>query len=61
VFSIIRHLTRQGGDRCESGQALVEYTLILTFIALVAFATLETIGPGIKEPLKIISDGLGGA
>lgn len=61
MFSIIRRHTRQRHDARESGQALVEYALILMFIALVAVAALESIGVGVAVPLMDAADGLGGA
>ena len=61
MFSIIRRVTRQRDDARESGQALVEYALILMFVALVAVAALESIGLGVAEPLMDAADGLGGA
>ena len=48
-------------DAHESGQALVEYALILMFIALVAVTALESIGVGVAAPLMDVADGLGGA
>ena len=53
----IRRSTKE--DARESGQALVEYALILMFIALVAVAALESIGVGVAEPLMDAADGLG--
>jgi Flp pilus assembly pilin Flp len=61
VFSIIRRLTRKGDNARESGQALVEYALILMFVALVAVASLEAIGLSVTQPLLDAADGLGGA
>ena len=61
MFSIIRRLTRQRHDARESGQALVEYALILMFIALVAVTALESIGVGVAGPLMDAADRLGGA
>jgi Flp pilus assembly pilin Flp len=58
---MIRRLTRQRYDARESGQALVEYALILMFIALVCVTALEAIGVGVSQPLMDAADGLGGA
>jgi Flp pilus assembly pilin Flp len=61
VFSISQRFTRQRDDARESGQALVEYALILMLIALVAVTALESIGVGVAGPLMDAADGLGGA
>jgi Flp pilus assembly pilin Flp len=58
VHSIRRSTTE---DTRESGQALVEYALILMFIALVAVTALESIGIAVAAPLMDAADGLGGA
>jgi Flp pilus assembly pilin Flp len=55
----IRRSTKE--DTRESGQALVEYALILMFIALVAVTALESIGIAVAAPLMDAADGLGGA
>jgi len=44
--------------RDEAGQAMVEYALILTFIALVAFGVLATIGSNVVTILTSVSTGL---
>jgi Flp pilus assembly pilin Flp len=61
VHTISRLSTRLDEDARESGQALVEYALILMFIALVAVAALESIGVGVAAPLMDAADGLSGA
>jgi len=48
-------------DANDSGQALVEYALILMLIAFVAFAALEVIGTGISGALSDAASGFGGA
>jgi Flp pilus assembly pilin Flp len=61
VFSISQRFSQQRDDARESGQALVEYALILMLIALVAVTALESIGVGVAGPLMDAADGLGGA
>jgi Flp pilus assembly pilin Flp len=46
-----------GKIECESGQALVEYALILMLVALVTVAALTQIGIGVNN----ILNGLAGA
>jgi Flp pilus assembly pilin Flp len=60
VFSKISYTTRQGEDSSESGQALVEYALILMLVALVTLAALETIGGTVSQFLSDAADGFGG-
>lgn len=48
-------------DAREGGQALVEYTLLLMFVALVAVTALQTIGVNILGPLTEVATGVGGA
>ena len=45
----------------ESGQALVEYTLILIVIAFVTFAALQAIGTSVTGALFDAAAGFGGA
>jgi Flp pilus assembly pilin Flp len=61
VNSIVRRFTREGEDKRESGQALVEYTLILMLVALITFAALETIGTSVVSALGDAAAGFGGA
>ena len=61
VVSNIKRFTRQGEDARESGQALVEYTLILMLIAFVAFGTLEVLGTSVTGALGDAAAGFGGA
>ena len=42
--------------RAESGQALIEYALIISLIALVAIAALQTTGNDISSILNTIAD-----
>ena len=42
----------------EEGQALVEYTLILALVSIVAIALLTTIGTDIKKVLEEVVKGL---
>jgi Flp pilus assembly pilin Flp len=44
--------------RNEEGQALVEYALILFFIALVCIGVLTALGEGVSGILQQIVDGL---
>jgi Flp pilus assembly pilin Flp len=60
VFSKISRTTRRSEDSCESGQALVEYALILMLVALVTLAALETIGGTVSEFFSDAADGFGG-
>lgn len=60
VFSIIRRLTRQGDDACERGQALVEYALILTVVALITAAALESIGGSVSQFISQAAAGVSG-
>ena len=52
-------LTRLGEEACESGQALVEYALILMLVALLTLAALETIGGTVSEFLSDAAEGFG--
>ncbi len=44
--------------REESGQALVEYALILFFVAIVCIAVLTALGTGVQGVLQSIVNGL---
>ena len=44
--------------RDEAGQAMIEYALILSFVALVAFGVLTTIGSNVVAVLTSVSTGL---
>ena len=44
----------------EEGQGLVEYALILVFIAIVVIAVLELLGPGVAAIYQQILDALQG-
>ena len=52
-------LTRLGEEACESGQALVEYALILMLVALLTLAALETIGGTVSEFISDAAEGFG--
>jgi Flp pilus assembly pilin Flp len=54
-------LLQQGGAADEHGQALIEYALVLMFVALVAVTSLQAIGVNILEPLSDAAAGVGGA
>jgi Flp pilus assembly pilin Flp len=60
VVSNIRPLTRSEQDARESGQALVEYALILLLLALVAFGALEAIGTSVSGALFDVAAGFPG-
>ena len=57
---MIQRITRKGEDDRESGQALVEYALILMLIALVAVGALEVLGEGVAAALDDAASGFGG-
>jgi Flp pilus assembly pilin Flp len=59
VFSKINSLTGRGEDSSESGQALVEYALILMLVALLTLAALETIGGTVSQFLSDAAEGFG--
>jgi Flp pilus assembly pilin Flp len=44
--------------RDETGQALVEYALILFFVAIVCIAVLTTLGAGVRDVLQSVVNGL---
>lgn len=58
--SRIWNLRPKRDDQGESGQALVEYTLILMFVALLTVAALTTIGTTVSSFLTSIANGIGG-
>jgi Flp pilus assembly pilin Flp len=59
VFSKIRSLKRRvDGD---DGQTLVEYTLILMFVVLLAVTALQVIGTNITQFISDAAAGVGGA
>jgi Flp pilus assembly pilin Flp len=45
----------------EAGQAMVEYSLILLFIALACFVMLGFVGDGVSNALQPILNGFSGA
>ena len=54
VLSLLTRVT----VRSEDGQALVEYTLILAVVSIVAIALLTTIGGDIQKVLEEVVKGL---
>jgi Flp pilus assembly pilin Flp len=60
VFSIIRRLTRRSDVKSDSGQTLVEYALILMFVALLGVTALQTIGVSVTQFISDAAAGLGG-
>jgi Flp pilus assembly pilin Flp len=61
VIPNTNRLFQASEDDRESGQALVEYTLLLMCVALVTVTALTTIGVNILEPLSDVATGIGGA
>jgi Flp pilus assembly pilin Flp len=61
VFSNIRRSARLVNETDESGQTLVEYTLILMFVALVTVTALEAIGLTVIGFIEDATAGFGGA
>ena len=59
MFSKISCFTRRAEGSSESGQALVEYALILMLVALLTLAALETIGGTVSQFLSDAADGFG--
>jgi pilus assembly protein Flp/PilA len=55
---VLSLVTRAQVMRDEGGQALVEYTLILALVSIVAIALLTTIGTDIKKVLEEVVKGL---
>ncbi len=60
MFSKISRLRGPGQDASETGQALVEYALILMLVALLTLAALETIGGAVSEFLSDAAEGFDG-
>jgi Flp pilus assembly pilin Flp len=44
--------------KSDSGQALVEYALILFFVAIVCITVLTTLGAGVRDVLQSVVSGL---
>lgn len=61
IVNRFTRFTREGEDSRESGQALVEYALILMLIAFVTFASLQVIGTNVIGALADAASGFGGA
>jgi Flp pilus assembly pilin Flp len=59
VFSKIKRLKRRGAG--DDGQTLVEYTLILMFVVLLAVTALQVIGTNITQFISDAAAGVGGA
>jgi Flp pilus assembly pilin Flp len=56
----ISRLTRRDDESSESGQALVEYALILMLVALLTLTALETIGGTVSQFLSDAAEAFGG-
>ena len=61
MISRIWNLRPERDDQGESGQALVEYTLVLMLVALLTIGALTTIGTTVSSFLTSIANGFGGA
>jgi Flp pilus assembly pilin Flp len=61
VISNISRFVRRSQEERESGQALVEYALILMLIAFITFGALEAIGTSVADVLSDAAAGFGGA
>ena len=61
MISNISRFTPQGEEARESGQALVEYTLLLMLICFVCFFALEALGTSVVGALGDAAAGFGGA
>lgn len=61
MFSIIRRFARRTEASDDGGQTLVEYTLILMFVALVTVTALEAIGLKVIGFIDDAAAGFGGA
>lgn len=60
MFWKISCLTRRSEESSESGQALVEYALILMLVALLTLAALETIGGTVSQFLSDAAEAFDG-
>lgn len=56
VFQLISRIGRRAQD--DQGQALVEYALILTFVALVTVTVLGSIGQNVTGPITTVANAL---
>ena len=61
MISNIRRFVGRSAEERDSGQALVEYALILMLIAFIAFGSLEAIGTSVTGALSDAAAGFGGA
>jgi pilus assembly protein Flp/PilA len=58
MLEMIKTYTRSLRDE-EEGQALVEYSLIVALISVVAIAALTAIGTSVNDILTAVGDALG--
>lgn len=56
MFQLISRIGRRARE--EHGQALVEYALILTFVALVTVTVLGSIGQNVTGPITTVANAL---
>jgi Flp pilus assembly pilin Flp len=61
VFSKVRKFARRSQQASESGQALVEYALIVAVIGLLCIAALTSIGTGVSQILTGLATAIAGA
>jgi Flp pilus assembly pilin Flp len=61
VFSVIRRFARRVEASDDGGQTLVEYTVILVLVAVLAVTALEAIGLAVTDLINDAAAGFGGA
>jgi Flp pilus assembly pilin Flp len=59
-LTLLNRIIQRAGATSEEGQALVEYALIIGTIALLAIASLTTVGQNIDAVLNLVASGFGG-
>ena len=58
IVNRFTRVTREGEDSRESGQALVEYALILVLIAIVVIGILSLLGRQVSTVFSQVNSGL---
>ena len=58
-MTLLNRIIQRAGATSEEGQALVEYALIIGTIALLAIASLTTVGQNIDAVLNLVASGFG--